>query len=81
MATCIVPGTLDTPPIEIELVEVPFPHGPSGAKGIGEIPLDGGAPAVAAAIEDATGLRMRHLPITPERLMEAWLDAHPEERP
>ena len=80
MATCIIPTTLDTPPIEIELVEVPFPHGPSGAKGIGEIPLDGGAPAVASAIEDATGLRMLHLPITPERLMDAWLEAHPEER-
>ena len=80
MATCIIPSTLDTPPIEIELVEVPFPHGPSGAKGIGEIPLDGGAPAIASAIEDATGLRLRHLPITPERLLEAWLEAHPEER-
>ena len=80
MATCIIPTTLDTPPIEIELVEVPFPHGPSGAKGIGEIPLDGGAPAIASAIEDATGLRLRHLPITPERLLEAWLEAHPEER-
>jgi CO/xanthine dehydrogenase Mo-binding subunit len=61
-------------------VEVPFPHGPSGAKGVGELPMDGGAPAVASAIEDAIGVQVDRIPATPERLMEAWLEAHPEER-
>ena len=79
MATCIIPGTLDTPPIEVELVEVPFPHGPAGAKGVGELPMDGGAPAVASAIEDALGIHVDHIPATPERLLDAWLRAHPEE--
>jgi CO/xanthine dehydrogenase Mo-binding subunit len=62
------------------LVEIPFEHGPFGAKGVGELPMDGGAPAVASAIEDALGVHVDHLPATPERLMELWLAAHPEER-
>jgi len=79
MSTCIIPSSLDAPPFEVELVEVPFSGGPFGAKGVGELPMDGGAPAVLSAIEDATGLHMEHLPATPERLMDAWLCAHPEE--
>ena len=81
MSTCIIPGTLDAPPIEVELVEEPFRHGPFGAKGVGELPMDGGAPAVVSAIEDAVGVRATHLPATPERLLEAWLEQHPEEVP
>jgi CO/xanthine dehydrogenase Mo-binding subunit len=80
MATCIIPTTLDAPPFEVELVEIPFEHGPFGAKGVGELPMDGGAPAVASAIEDALGIHVERLPATPERLMELWLAAHPEER-
>jgi len=51
-------------------VEAPYAYGPGGgAKGIGELPMDGGAPAIAAAVEHATGLAMDHLPLTPERLL------------
>ena len=76
MATCVIPTTLDTPPFEVELVEVPFPHGPFGAKGVGELPMDGGAPAIASAIEDATGLVLDRAPATPEALLDAWLAQH-----
>ncbi|MCC6521695.1 MAG: xanthine dehydrogenase family protein [Polyangiaceae bacterium] len=70
----IVPTALDAPPFETFLVEAPFEHGPGGgAKGIGELPMDGGAPAVAAAIEHATGLVLDGLPLTPERLLAASL--------
>jgi CO/xanthine dehydrogenase Mo-binding subunit len=80
LATCIIPTALDAPPIEVLLVEVPSPRGPFGAKGVGELPMDGGAPAVVSAIEDALGLSPDHIPATPERLLALWLDAHPEER-
>ncbi|MCP3914093.1 MAG: xanthine dehydrogenase family protein [bacterium] len=79
MATCIIPTTLDAPPMEVLLVEEPFSHGPYGAKGVGELPMDGGAPAVASAIEDALGISIDRVPATPERLAAAWLAAHPEE--
>ncbi len=79
MATCVIPTTLDTPTFDVALIEVPFEHGPFGAKGVGELPMDGGAPAIASAIEDALGIHMDHMPATPERLLEAWLAAHPKE--
>ncbi len=70
----IIPTALDAPPFETELVECPFVMGPGGgAKGIGELPMDGGAPAIAAAVEQATGLAVTHLPLTPERLFAASL--------
>lgn len=71
----IIPTALDAPHFETHIVEDPFPIGPSGAKGIGELPLDGGAPAVVSAVEHALGLRLNDLPITPERLFEAWRKA------
>ncbi|MHB8419570.1 MAG: xanthine dehydrogenase family protein molybdopterin-binding subunit [Myxococcales bacterium] len=67
----LIPTALDAPPIETLLVENPYPHGPYGAKGVGELPMDGPAPAVAAAILDATGALVPELPITPDRLMRA----------
>ncbi len=79
MSTCIVPTTLDTPPMEVALVEIPYPGGPSGAKGVGELPMDGGAPAIASALEDALGIHVDRVPATAERLAAAWLRAHPEE--
>ena len=80
LATCVVPTSLDAPRFETRLVEVPYLHGPFGAKGVGELPMDGGAPAVVSAIEDAIGVHAAELPATPERLCAAWLAAHPEER-
>jgi CO/xanthine dehydrogenase Mo-binding subunit len=67
----IIPTSLDAPDMETVIVEKPYPHGPFGAKGVGELPIDGGAPAIAAAIFNATGAFVSGLPITPERLLTA----------
>jgi CO/xanthine dehydrogenase Mo-binding subunit len=69
MATYVVPTALDAPPVTVEIIELPHPRGPLGAKGLGELPIDGAAPAFAAAVSDATGLFPCELPITPERLL------------
>ncbi|MCP4873422.1 MAG: xanthine dehydrogenase family protein [Proteobacteria bacterium] len=71
MTNCIIPTALDAPEMDMRLVEAPFAGGPFGAKGIGELPMDGGAPAVLAAIEHATGLSLDSLPASPEALMRA----------
>ena len=64
--------TIDTvPPIDLEIVEVPAPDGPFGAKGIGEAPVVGVPAAVANAIAAAVGVRLRELPMTPERVWRA----------
>ncbi len=63
----------ETPELETILVQTYEPSGPYGAKAIAEIPMDGVAPAVASAIYDATGVRMRELPFTPERV---WRNLH-----
>jgi putative selenate reductase molybdopterin-binding subunit len=47
------------------------PSGPFGAKAVAEIPMDGVAPAVANAVFDAVGVRIRELPITPEKVWRA----------
>jgi CO/xanthine dehydrogenase Mo-binding subunit len=67
----IIPTALDSPPIETVLVEKAYPQGPYGAKGVGELPMDGPAPAVAAAVLHATGALVPELPLSPERLMGA----------
>ncbi len=69
MQNYIIPTSLDAPPIETILIENPYPYGPHGAKGVGELPMDGPAPAVAAAILNATGVLVPELPITPDRLL------------
>ncbi len=79
MTTYIVPTARDAPPFFTSLVEDPYEYGPGGAKGIGELPMDGGAPAIAAAIEHATGLAFDRLPITPERMLDAWNAARAKE--
>jgi CO/xanthine dehydrogenase Mo-binding subunit len=66
MTNCIVPTFADAPEMETILVEVPYPFGPSGAKGVGEIPMDGPAAAVANAVEDALGCAFDAIPILPE---------------
>ncbi|MFO0758759.1 MAG: xanthine dehydrogenase family protein molybdopterin-binding subunit [Byssovorax sp.] len=78
MTNYIIPTALDAPRFETILVEAPFSFGPGGgAKGIGELPMDGGAPAIAAAVEHATGLALDALPLTPERLLAASKAAAP----
>ncbi len=66
-----MPGPQDLPRIEPVIVETNDPSGPFGAKGIGEPPLVPVAAAVANAIADATGVRLRELPMTTERVWRA----------
>jgi CO/xanthine dehydrogenase Mo-binding subunit len=66
----LIPTTLDTPPLDVVILERPYRHGPFGAKGVGELPIDGPAAAVANALRHA-GFDVRALPATPERLMAA----------
>jgi CO/xanthine dehydrogenase Mo-binding subunit len=72
MTNCIVPTFADAPELETILVECPYPFGPSGAKGVGEIPMDGPAAAVANAVENALGVAFDALPISPEAVRLAW---------
>jgi CO/xanthine dehydrogenase Mo-binding subunit len=66
----IIPTTLDTPPLKVAMLENPYEHGPFGAKGVGEMPIDGPAPAVINALRHA-GFDLRAIPATPERIMAA----------
>ncbi len=70
LATYIIPTFKDSPRIDVHLLERPWKEGPFGAKGVGELPMDGGAPAAAAAIENAIGIPVPAIPATPERLFE-----------
>ena len=69
MTNYIMPTSMDLPPIRVFFEEVPYPHGPGGAKGIGELPMDGPAPAIANAVSQAAGVDVTSIPITPEKLM------------
>ncbi|MGQ0607337.1 MAG: xanthine dehydrogenase family protein molybdopterin-binding subunit [Chloroflexota bacterium] len=71
LATYLIPTSLDAPRLKSILVEKPFSGAPHGAKGIGELPMDVAAPAVVAAIHDATGVWIHDLPATPERILAA----------
>lgn len=71
MTNYTIPTSLDVPRMQVIFVENPYPHGPMGAKGIGELPIDGPAPAVLNAIEDALGTSVDTIPATPEVLMAA----------
>jgi len=66
----IIPTTLDSPAMKVVILENPYKHGPFGAKGVGEMPIDGPAPAVINALRHA-GFDLRAIPATPERLMAA----------
>ncbi|WP_347269373.1 molybdopterin cofactor-binding domain-containing protein [Trichocoleus sp. FACHB-6] len=71
MRTYRIPSAKDVPPMEIILIEKADPHGPFGAKGIGEIGTNCTAPAIANAVAHATGIRLNQLPMTPERVWKA----------
>ena len=63
-----IPTTLDSPSFDIELLEDPLAFGAEGAKGVGELPMNGGAPALAAAIQNACGVFAEKIPISGEYL-------------
>ncbi len=68
MTNYIMPTAEDVPPIHIFFAEIPFEHGGFGAKGVGELPHDGPAPAILNAIRDATGVGFHAIPLLPEDL-------------
>ena len=76
MTNYIVATALDLPRIQVRFEENPYAGGPGGAKGLGELPMDGPAPAVLNAVQDALGgVELGTVPLTPERLLEA-MEAH-----
>ena len=76
MTNYIMPTSMDLPPIRVFFEEQPYAYGPSGAKGIGELPMDGPAPAILNAVAHATGADPRAVPMTPEALMVLMETAH-----
>lgn len=76
MTNYIIPACADLPPIRVFFEEQPSPHGPGGAKGVGELPIDGPAPAVINAVCRATRADVREIPMTPETLMDILGSRH-----
>jgi CO/xanthine dehydrogenase Mo-binding subunit len=74
MTNYIIPTPADIPPIRVFFEENPYAFGPSGAKGIGELPMDGPAPAILNAIENATGVSFNRIPLMPEMMMKEFTD-------
>jgi CO/xanthine dehydrogenase Mo-binding subunit len=70
MTNYIMPTAQDVPPIHVYFEQIPFSHGGYGAKGIGELPHDGPAPAILNAIRDATGISFNAIPLLPEDLFQ-----------
>ena len=71
MTNYIMPTSADLPPIRVFFEELGNAHGAYGAKGIGELPMDGPAPAVVNAIEDALGVPFDSVPLLPENIFDA----------
>jgi len=69
MTNYIMPTAEDVPPIHVFFEEIPFQYGGYGAKGIGELPHDGPAPAILNAIKDATGVSFCSIPLLPEDML------------
>ena len=74
LATYLIPTSLDAPRMTALLVEEPFSGVPHGAKGLGELPADVAAPAIVAAIHDATGVWIHQLPATAERVLAGMIE-------
>jgi CO/xanthine dehydrogenase Mo-binding subunit len=79
MTNYIMPTSVDLPPIRVFFEELGNVHGAHGAKGIGELPMDGPAPAIVNAVEDAIGVRFDSIPLLPEDLFEALRDQSVEQ--
>jgi CO/xanthine dehydrogenase Mo-binding subunit len=71
MTNYIMPTSADVPEIRVYFEELGNVHGAYGAKGIGELPMDGPAPAIANAIEDALGIPVNVIPVLPEDIFAA----------
>lgn len=75
MTNYIIPTTLDSPEFDVVFVNSPYAGGPFGAKGLGELPIDGPAPSIINAIRHL-GVDIRSIPATPERILEAICDSN-----
>jgi CO/xanthine dehydrogenase Mo-binding subunit len=78
MTNYIIPTSQDIPPIRVFFEERPFGHGAYGAKGIGELPMDGPAPAILNAIAHATGKQFDSVPLLPEDMLRQTRVSQPE---
>ena len=74
MTNYIIPTPADIPPIRVYFEENPYAYGPGGAKGIGELPMDGAAPAILNAIENATGVSFNRVPLMPEMMIDKFVN-------
>jgi len=80
MTNYIMPTSADLPPIRVFFEQLGNVHGAHGAKGIGELPMDGPAPAIVNAVEEAIGVRFRSIPLLPEDLFEALQPEPPKQQ-
>jgi CO/xanthine dehydrogenase Mo-binding subunit len=79
MTNYVIPTSVDVPPITVLFEEIPYQYGAMGAKGIGELPMDGPAPAVLNAVENALGISFHHVPLLPEEILERLGELHEAE--
>lgn len=70
MTNYIIPTSSDLPPIRVHFEELGNVYGAYGAKGIGELPMDGPAPAIVNAVQDALGVYFNSIPLLPEDIMD-----------
>jgi CO/xanthine dehydrogenase Mo-binding subunit len=71
LQTYVIPTSADVPPMHVEFVEVPYSGGPFGAKGMGELPMNGLAPAIRNAVRYAMGRAPTRVPMTPDTMLSA----------
>jgi CO/xanthine dehydrogenase Mo-binding subunit len=81
MTNYIMPTAADVPAIHAIFEEIPFAYGAYGAKGIGELPHDGPAPAILNAIQDATGENFHAIPLLPEDIFVRFFSHTPHQEP
>lgn len=77
MTDYTIPTAADVPPIRVVFLERPHSRSPHGAKGLGELPAEGPAPAVVNALRQALGIHFDRVPVTPEIILPAWEDRQP----
>ena len=77
MADYTIPTAADVPPIHAVFLEHPHPRSPHGAKGLGELPAEGPAPATLNALRQALGIHFHRIPVTPEVILPAWEERVP----
>jgi CO/xanthine dehydrogenase Mo-binding subunit len=69
LQTYVIPTSADVPPLHVTWVEVPYSNGPFGAKGLGELPMNGLGPALRNAVRHALGHAPRRIPMTPDTML------------